>query len=261
MGKREQEQGFLQLPASQMVGFRKSLVTGENKFRQQALEAAEALYAELQASGANGHSLMHEVRLVLRQPRVTAGDVADVLRKGFNRLDGSLDSSRNHWTAHPDRRSRWDEEVREKAIDLLVPHPSPGQSMRLQSPKRKDLMPLPATTTSFSNDGCSIQLDEIRREVKWQVDESNNAVERAWKSRLGRGFAAALEKVTWVRGTGGFFRYSDEHSLDAAVGGKRVTVSIRQHFGPLGEQEFQAVHGCHPATRRAAPAPRRPRRP
>ncbi len=71
------------------------------------------------------------------------------------------------------------------------------------------------------------------RNVTWNVDENNHAVESARETFLAGVFFAELGRVNWTRGTGGVLIGNDEYNreVDYAGGGGNYITEI---FGPRG---------------------------
>lgn len=252
MGKREQEEGTLLLPAAAVVPLRKALVNSINAERAKVLAAAAEIFDYFQqqdpspAPGVAGkRTRLSEFKRATKEPGFNAYHNAHhKIYQAMEKLDGSLENRR--WGAPA---PRWDRETREEAAQLLVPY---GEKViKLKAPKKKDYPPLPANTLSFSASAASLTLIPDERKVVWEVDNSKNAVDDAWKSALGRAFAKALQEIKWTRGTGGVFRYSDEYDEDACMSHGGNPISISQHFGPLGEEEFSHERGFHPTTLKA----------
>lgn len=252
MGKREQEEGTLILPAAAVVPLRKALVNALNAERAKVLAAAVEVFDYFQqpepppAPGVPGkRTRLSEFKRVTKEPGVKSYYAAhEKIHQVIDKLDGSLDHRR--WGA-PE--PRWDYQTREEIADLLVPYGQ--QTVKLKAPKKKDYPPIPANTLSFSVSAASLVIRPDERKVVWDVDNSKNAVEDAWGSALGKAFAKALQEIKWTRGTGGVFRYTDEYEEDACMSHGGNPISISQHFGPLGEQEFAHERGFHPITLKA----------
>lgn len=261
MSKRECEEGTLVLPSAALPAFRKTLVTAMNAERQRVLDAATAAYDYLNqpdppsAPGVPGRrTRLSEFKRATKEPGYRSFEVArDRIYAILEKLDGSLES--RGWSRPT---NRWNNEVRNQAAWLLVP-PVPykePQVVKLRAAKKKDYPPLPANTVHFSAESASLSIDVEKRTVTWDVDKSNHAVEHAWESTLGKALKKALEAVTWTRGSGGVFRYSDEYAEDAAMEHGGNPIHISHHFGPLGEQTVEAESGYNPRTMKVK-APRR----
>lgn len=86
-------------------------------------------------------------------------------------------------------------------------------------------------TTEFSFGELTVTVND--RTITWDTGENNNAVRDARESWLGKALFAALEKITWTRGTGGYGIGNDEHNRDSRYeGGGSNYVTFR--YGPLG---------------------------
>lgn len=259
MSRNEQEKGVLILPSAAFPAFRKTIVQAMNAQRERVHAAAAAAFDYLNQAdapatpGAPGRrTRLAEMKKALKaEDRYQALNRAhDLIYKALDAIDGTLprNDGWNGWNAVP--RNRWDNDTRNAAAHLLIPYASQGMPLTFGAPKKKNLPPLPASTTAFHDGSASLTLTQAERKVSWHVDRSNHAVDHAWASPLGQAFAKALEGVEWTRGTGGAFRYSDEYGEDAAMEHGGASVRISRHFGPRGEQEFEDEHGYNPTTRK-----------
>jgi hypothetical protein len=73
------------------------------------------------------------------------------------------------------------------------------------------------------------------RTVTWSSGEGNRAVEAAHDTPLAKVFFAALDRMTWTKGSGGSFVGNDEYNEDNrdAGGGANYITST---YGPLGDE-------------------------
>lgn len=243
MSCNEQEVGTLTLPSAALLPLRKALIQAVNAERAKSFDAAVALHAHLQQCVADPQggpakkpqldalkAVLREAKRAKRHPDIP---VQNFLMGLFDTLDGSLDDRQRRWNS-PNPRWSWDH--RQDAIQAVYPYAGPDKPRKLMAPKKKDFAPLPSNTLSFHFGGeASIVIDPKTRTVRWHVDRSNHAVDRAWEHPIGQAFAQALRSITWTRATGGVFRYSNEYQEEANLehGGE---TSISRSFGPLGEQ-------------------------
>lgn len=245
MANYNEEKGSFILPAAAVASFRRGLVQAVNKEKELAFEAAQALHQYLT------QPVDKRDGKPARRDRLTALNKA--LRKGYYVAEQILDDAfkaldpegRGRWQIESSR--KWNDEVREQAISLILPH-NHGKPMKLQAPKKKDLNLLPSNATSFGNIWVGITIDPKSREVTWVVERNNHFVESARSSALGRAFFRELGKVKWTRNTGGHIRYKDEYAEDAAMDGHGDAVSTVNHMGPLGEKQLEHEWGT-PLTR------------
>ena len=95
-------------------------------------------------------------------------------------------------------------------------------------PLKKDFPKFTNKSLTFSNDFCSVILNDKARTARWNVQENNRAVDDARDSALGEAFFAALRKVKWTRGSGGQLVGNDEYNSDnqfVGGGGNYVTAT------------------------------------
>lgn len=124
-------------------------------------------------------------------------------------------------------------------------------------PKRKLFAHLPARATELTLLDCSLIFKNDSRTVVWSVHESNHAVDFAHEHPVARAFFAALHKIAWTRGSGGFTTYTDEYMRSASDEGRfGDSNSLCYVYGPLGKAEekarnraFTAYHGRAPRGR------------
>lgn len=241
MSKRTQEQGEFILPSKAFIPFRRAMIEVANARQEKTMEAAVALHAHItkpidQGPGkAPRKERLSALNKALKQnnPRWYA---ERLFHDAFGSIDG--DPERQNYYSRP----KWDEYTRWKAMGLVLPYTSSGP-IKFQAPKKKDLPPIPATTTHFEDECCSVSMDPETRTVRWCVEEGNHTVDRARESDLGQAFFSQLQKIEWTRGTGGHTRYSDEYSEEAAMEHGGNPISTGDHTGPLGQRELEAQYG------------------
>lgn len=99
--------------------------------------------------------------------------------------------------------------------------------MKLRKPQKKDFPIAGNNVTSFQADDCSLTFDNDAKTIRWQVYENNHAREHAKATVLGTTFYNLMDKITWVRGTGGQIVGNDEYNRDSdhAGGGANYVVA------------------------------------
>lgn len=241
MSCRNQEQGKFILPARSFASFRKALVEVANAEQDRVMEAAVALHAYITKPIDQGEGKparkerLAELNKILKGPN--AYRVGHFLDQAFTSIDGEL-NRRSSYAAAP----KWDQHTRDRAALLVLPWVNQGPR-KFQAPKKKDLPPVPASTTVLEGDSFTISFDPKTRTVQWFVDEGNQNVETARESALGRAFFQQLKKVEWTRGTGGYIHYSDEYAEEAAMEHGHNPVSTHTYMGPLGKQQQEMEWG------------------
>jgi hypothetical protein len=89
----------------------------------------------------------------------------------------------------------------------------------------KVIGPLGTNRTTTWRVGYEALITLNGRKVRWDVDENNHAVDRAHSHPMAVAFFAALDGITWTRGTGGDF-----------VGTRRQAHHERRSFTSLSAQ-------------------------
>lgn len=254
MGRNEEERGSLVLPSAALAPLRKALVTALNAEQDRIFEIAKTVYDRLQEPDpATGRKeAFNAIKAELRKESWEGRHKAqELLYDLIDKINGPIDDS--HSWYQRSHSNQWTQDQRDEAIDFLLPHQQNPKERKVLTPLKKNLPKLPADTLSFSARGeTSLTINPTTRTVEWEVSRGKNNVRDAHETTLGKAFFAFLEKVEWTRSTGGVFRQSDEYAEDAAMEHGGNPVSIAQHFGPLGEQEFTSVHGYNPRTRKLA---------
>lgn len=94
---------------------------------------------------------------------------------------------------------------------------------RPKSPKRKSFE---KATTKTAELGDYISFQHDTRVVNWNVGDNNHACETARDSYMGKKFFLLLDRITWIRGSGGNIVGNDEYNREAEYdggGGNYVT--------------------------------------
>lgn len=238
-----EENGSFILPAAAIASFRRGLVQAVNKEKEKAFEVAKALHAYITQpiDKGNGKPPRKERLAALNKALKKDYYTAErVLNEALDALDP--DKPRGLYQMGPTR--KWSDNVREMAIDLVLPHHY-GKPMKFQAPKKKDLSLAPSNATTFSNDDAGVSIDPKTRTVTWHVGRNNRAVDRARESVLGAAFFEGLSKVKWTRNTGGHIRYTDEYMVDSAMEHGGEAISTVSHMGPLGTKQQEHEWGPH----------------
>jgi hypothetical protein len=254
-----QERGTLVLPSVAVVPLRNALVDVVNKQRAGWLETASKIHTHLRSdAGEADRKVLSKLLRGKSSPVPGGSSLSDFFAKKIEQVSPSRSSSYGNYSSDNEESYDRTEEVMKLMLTPYkqVPRGEPPVPRKLQAPKKKEMAPLLASRTwSFSNGDCSITINPEKRTLDWYVDENNHAVERAWESLLGRTLQEKLSKIQWTRATGGAFRYSDEYARDAAMENGSNAVSLRNCYGPLGEQEREASYGL-PLRRRSSPSRR-----
>jgi hypothetical protein len=84
------------------------------------------------------------------------------------------------------------------------------------------------------------------RTLRWHTDQNKRSIERFESSVVGAALYAALDRVTWSRGTGGAARGQDEYGVDAALHHGGNAVALCKVFGPIGAEAHRRQYGFYP---------------
>lgn len=211
MSHNESEHGYIQLPAAEFTRLRMAIETRERAVKEEVLLQAQTIWKELPSAAKKekGWQYDHAVRRHQERTRSVLGGAYTA-----NSLPPALAGAQG---------SKIAEYIREEAISMLS-----SAARRKGKPSRplKADLELPTNkTTSFEDDDWSISFHRSSNTVEWDVDDNNNAVDRARRHPVGLELFDQLAKVKWTKDTGGHFSYNNEYSDNTAVS---------TAFGPLG---------------------------
>ena len=82
-----------------------------------------------------------------------------------------------------------------------------------------------------------LDINTLESTVYWHVFENNHAVRDARNSFIGNVLFDELDKIKWVRQTGGCIYGSDEYALEAAKEGGYSPIRSNNSYGPLGRDD------------------------
>lgn len=231
MGTREWERGSFTLPASEWVKFRKALVTG---------------YGQAQASDIATIQRLHDaVKAAVKGKR--AVELEQAVRQAL----GSRKPAVGLWEGELEHPLLVVDEY--KAICAILKKDEATGKFKLQRPKKQFFeAPKQTTTVFYACTEATITLDPAERKVTWDVPETKGACNWARASHMGKLLFALLAKVKWLRGSGGSVHGGDEHRQEAGrehagAGGSY----LKDRFGPLGDQDYERLHGMKPPPRPA----------
>lgn len=190
----EWERGTIYLPSRDYAAFRKTIIQAWNSRQLDLLSAASAALPAIKAAVSR--------------------------KRGWEASDAAHKTALNYW--------------KEPQELLALVMKQEGDKLTFRSPKKKDieLKPVSRACVLYLED-ASISFGEEARSVTWSVEENNHAREHARSNPLAKRFFAELERINWVRGTGGVIIGNDEYNRDADYeggGGNYVT----SRYGPRG---------------------------
>lgn len=176
----EEAEGTIRLPAAEAASFRRDIGAAVRKLEQKRHEAARDIWRKIRAEKDQPKNA-YEVELAIER-----------LASVFAESDDKEDAYR-------------------RLIDY-----NEDPEGRLCRPKKTDPFNLRAAQKTLSGDDWQIRLDG--RNVHVRVFENNHACERALHDQLFKVVTARLQRVTWLRGSGGVINRTDEHARDAGAG-------------------------------------------
>lgn len=211
MSKYEWERGTIIIPTSEWSAFRRSLIEKWNADQERLFTLATSMRTEVEAAAKGKRGF----------------DRVEWLRK---RMDAG------QWGS--DGESARSDDC-EEVVQLLGLRPSRADGalinaspLKARAPKRKDLRLMPVSRGGVLDLGeASIVLNDAEHSVTWSVGENNHACETARSLPMARELFAALNRVTWKRGSGGKIVGNDEYSRESdeeGGGGNYVTAE----YGP-----------------------------
>ena len=190
----EWERGTIRLPAQDYVAFRKNIIEAWNSRQLDLLNAASTSLPVIRSACAR--------------------------KRGWEAQDIAEKNAANYWKDP------------HELLALIMKRE--GDKLVFCSPKKKDIGLKPISRACVLHlEDASISFVEEARSVTWSVQENNHAREHAREHPIARRFFAHLERINWVRGTGGVIVGNDEYNRDNECeggGGNYVT----SRYGPLG---------------------------
>ena len=232
MSRYDWERGTIKLPTAVWPTFKKALRTAYNGALAHDFALVLKAFERVKADN-KGKRGVDWVKALTAELEAT--------EKGYSYLYGNV------------TRNRYDLQVLttwQVAQKLQQKDETTGK-VRLVSPQKKMFPEANSKTMSFSlEDEATITLDDKTRSVRWNVSENNRACERAREHHMAVVLFKMLGGVQWTRGSGGAIVGNDENNRDNrddAGGGANY---LKDRFGPLGDDEYERVHGMRPFVRR-----------
>ena len=210
----ESEHGALTIPSAQWAAFKASIREAYNKSQLDAFQRAAALQVKI--------LILHGVHKN-KNPKTFGGYWENLLEMAVEAVERPVYErwgTRTYSALYYDQ--QWDIE------SALFRN---GTDKPPLKPLKKDFPLANSATKSLAQGEAYVGFDDERRRVIWNVSENNHAIESARSTALGRALFAALAKIKWTRGSGGFIIGNNEYNRDSEdEGGGGNTVN--DEYGP-----------------------------
>jgi len=100
----------------------------------------------------------------------------------------------------------------------------------IKKPEKSDFPFANTNDKLISFEVGSIEFQDENKTIIWDVPQAENAVKKAWQSRVGISLSNTLNNVSnWKESTGGLFYYKNE---------KDESSKLSKTLGPIGQDEF-----------------------
>ena len=195
MSKYEWERGTIKLPSKDYPRFRKEIISTWNKHQLDIFAIAEDVFKRLKSAS----------------PKLKASELSSAVTKTIG--------------------SKVSEESGCIIRDLIIVRGLTGD-LKLRAPRKADLkLHKVSKGCSLHTEDAGIHFDDKACSVTWSVPENNHAREHAHAHPIARELFSRLNKIQWVRGTGGTIVGNDEYNRDNDYedgGGNYITA----YYGP-----------------------------
>jgi len=224
MGMSEKEYAELKLPAAAVPQVKKALRDAVNKHLDQVLAECKRFWIE-----------------EAKRTRSTKK-----YREALDRWDEAYWNS-NRWSYGRYSAPAVSEQVHQDVHKIL--QDLAGKPRQVQI---KDLPEAKATnkTVTFHMGGDG-SVTIKGRTLIYSTDYYKNTVERCRGHVVGQALFSVLESINWTRGTGGVVTYTNENYREDMSANAQPN-TINKCYGPLGEREYEWVHGFNPRTHKPA---------
>ena len=217
----EWERGTIKIPSADWARTKSHVRDAMNRRQAALFEVAERTHKDLV-------TLLPELKKQLK--------AATISRYDFDRKINAV--AQKHMQAMEGRQrmgvSLFDEydanEVIDKVIVTRDPKTRAEISPKLKKPIKKGFPIAGNTVNAFTASDCQVFFDNEARTAQWEVYDNNHAVDHARATVLGKSFFEAMEKITWVRGSGGEIygnnEYNEYEGRSHSGGGGSMTKQI-----------------------------------
>ena len=224
MSKYEWERGTITLPSNQWAAVRKGLLSKWNAKQDEIFADAKRAYAAVKAAAKGKRGKGRQTAMTDALNRHCGGRKTEGVYWGFDGVDYERHDALSRLVF---KRDGWNAPV------------------ALQTPKRKDLDTKPVSKDADICCGeASVHFRNKGRTVTWDVPENNRACESAREHWFAGALFAALNKVTWTRGSGGTIVGNDEYNRDCDYdgGGGNYTVATYSKAQQEADRKVRASY-------------------
>lgn len=100
----------------------------------------------------------------------------------------------------------------------------------IKKPEKSDFKFANTNDKIISFQNGTINFNDDNKTIIWDIPNAENAVKKAWQSRVGISLSNTLNNVSeWKESTGGLFYYKNE---------KEESPKLSKTLGPIGQEEF-----------------------
>ena len=199
----EWERGTIKIPSADWAKTKAFVRDAMNRRQVALMEVAEKVHKELV-------TLLPELKKQLKSKAIREWDFEEKLNAVVNKhITAAETRSRGSLPLFDEYDSRT---ILDKILITRDPKTRAEISPKLRAPLKKDFPIAGNNVNAFTGVDCDLLFDNAARTVQWEVHDNNHAVDHARASVLGRSFFAAMEKITWVRGSGGEIYGNDEYN-------------------------------------------------
>ena len=204
MSTYEWEAGTLTIPAAQWASFRKGLLTEWNDHQDHVLGSAKTAHKAAVAAGKGKRGKSRTTAMKAAVAKTCGGRTND-----WGEFDSRTSGGHDSYDSNRD--------MFETVSGLLWK--GWGKDAKFQSPQKKDL-PFVAISKDATLDlgEASVTFRNAGRTMTWDVPENNHACDAAKAHWFAKKLWAAVNRITWTRGTGGEIRGNNEYNEEDEYG-------------------------------------------
>ncbi|NTF17589.1 hypothetical protein G6L37_04200 [Agrobacterium rubi] len=202
----EWERGRIKIPSADWAKTKAHIRDAMNRRQTALFEVAEKIHAELV-------TVLPDLKKQLKAKSINDWTcermLDDVVRKHMKAMESRQRVGVQLFDEDDSR------DLLEKIVVTRDPKTRQTIPAKLRKPQKRDYPISGNTVLHFTGMDCAVLLENDTRTAQWEVYENNHAIEHARASVLGTAFFAAMEKITWVKGTGGEIYGNNEYNVDS----------------------------------------------